>query len=110
MQPTSVTDGKDNAEESTSDWGEEVALTRFNSKQINKMDHSFIKIDLNIDAELEKELELSEKTSFNIFKIRDMTNGNELVTVILSILFRENIFAELPKLNYIKLKTFLLGI
>ena len=33
---------------------------------------------------------------FNIFKIRDMTNNNELVTVVSYILARENSFESLP--------------
>ena len=107
MQATGTTDNKDNAEESTSDWGDDAGLKKHDSRRLDKIDYQFIKDDLNIDAELEKELNLSETTNFNIFKIRDLSKGNECVTVILSILFKENVFTQIPKLNYSKLRNFL---
>ena len=55
-------------------------------------------------------MDLCESGNFNIFKIRDLTNGNEAVTVVLSLLARQNVFVDLLKLNYIKLKNFLKGI
>ena len=33
---------------------------------------------------------------FDIFKVRDMTSNNELVTVVSYIFARENIFEKLP--------------
>jgi len=55
-------------------------------------------------------MNLCETGKFNIFKIRDLTEGNEAVAVVLSLLARSNVFVELLKLDYTKLKNFLKGI
>ena len=63
---------------------------------------------MDTDA-VEKMLKLSDTTiaelnkimtfDFNIFNVRESTNGNEMVTVVSHILAREEIFDQLPIQN-----------
>jgi len=109
MQNINANENKDN-EESTSDWGDDLSTKKASTRRLDKIEYQYVKEDLDINDELEKELELCQTTNFNIFNIRDLSKGNEIVTVILSILFKENVFGQIPKLNYSKLKNFLVAI
>jgi len=48
-----------------------------------------------------------ESFNFNIFKVRDLTGGNELVTVLLYLLTRQKVFTQIPGLLYDKMKRFI---
>jgi cAMP-specific phosphodiesterase 4 len=72
----------------------------------NKLNTDAVCKILNLDQNIQDELKIIHTYNFDIFKIKDQTLNNELVTVVSYIMARESIFDSIP-VDVIKFLPFL---
>ena len=68
-----------------------MTFSSINEKAVEKI--------LQLNKDTQQELQKIQTVDFNIFKIKEYTNENELVTVICSIFAKEKLFDRLPIIN-----------